>query len=128
MEGDTVLKMISTKNVVSGQDLSVRFDVVPNEIINRKDDEILSYQISGKLPQMGIEDKLKELLSQVEKEALKKGVLADVSGKIQGLPYDDIYGTARRIKGYGTEAKVKVLANSDIYTIGPLSLRLEVEI
>ncbi len=125
-DSSLVLKVISTKNVVVGQDLSVKLDVSPNELIFKKNQELLSFEIAGHLSQTEIQNKLKDLLAQVEKYAIIKGLIPGINGEIQGLPYDDIPNTVRRIKGYGTIAKVKVISNSDIFSIGPLDSRFEV--
>lgn len=123
---DVVLKVISLKNVVIGGDLPVRIEVSGNKIVYKEGDEIIRVDISGKLSQSEIEQKLKNLIETARFSAEKKGVFHDVKGSYGVLPYSEIFDTARKIKSFGVLAKVSIIAEQDIYSIGPLKIKFNV--
>ena len=124
MDSDIVLRIIASRNLTLGGTPLVRFDVQTNQLIYRKGEEIERSLISGKLSAKDTEQRLKDLLSKAEEAARKKGMLP--SG-LSTYPYEKIYDSVRRIRGYGTLSRVSVLAASDIYTAGPLVVEFKVQ-
>ncbi|MFA4967769.1 MAG: DUF3084 domain-containing protein [Candidatus Margulisiibacteriota bacterium] len=127
MDSAVILRIISNKNLTVGGNPLVRFDVSINQLLYHKGEEIQKGFISGKLTQSETEQRVKELFSKAEKAARIKGVMPDLTGSISISPYDKIYETARRIRGYGTLTKVTVQAAADIYTYGPLDADFKVQ-
>ena len=127
-EGDIVVRLISIRNVNVGGALQVRFEVAPNRRVFEKGEEIAYIDISGKLSQPEIEQKLKELLSLAHFAAGNKGVISQATGSLGEVPYSKIYETSRRIKGFDALTRVSVLAANDTYTIGPLEIDFSVKL
>src|SRR3989339_219748 len=125
--GDVVLRIKSMENVTIGSDLLVKIEVFSNELIYKKDEELINLIFSGDEPQKEIEEKLKDLLSTARFSATRKGVLPDVSGSFGSLSYSEIFDAVKEIKAEKRAVKVKILAKNDIYTIGPLNIRFKVE-
>src|SRR3989339_732677 len=105
-QGNIVLRIISSKNVVVGENLPVKFSVSKNKLIYKKGDEILRTVISGKLSQAAIEQKLKNLISSARMDASNKGVLPNVSGALGSVSYSDIFNVATKIKAANSLANV----------------------
>lgn len=124
MDSDIVLRIIANRNLSFGGTLAVRFDVQTNQLLYRKGEEIERSLISGKLSAKDTEQRLKDLLSKAEEAARKKGMLP---GGLGAYPYEKIYDSVRRVRGYGTLTRVSVLAASDVYTIGPLVVEFKVQ-
>ena len=124
MDSDIVLRIIANRNLSFGGTLAVRFDVQTNQLLYRKGEEIERSLISGKLSAKDTEQRLKDLLSKAEEAAGKKGMLP---GGLGAYPYEKIYDSVRRVRGYGTLTRVSVLAASDVYTIGPLVVEFKVQ-
>jgi len=124
MEGEIILRIIVNRNFSMGGTPAIRFDVLSNQLLYSKGDEIKHALISAKLSSTDIEQQLKDLLAEAEHAARVKGMLIGDSGT---FPYEKMYEAVRRIKGYGSLTKVAILAASNIYTIGPLSVEFKVE-
>lgn len=127
-DGEIVLQVISEKNVVLGGTLPIRLEVDLNDLVYRKDEEIFRSDLSGKLTQAEVEERVKELLSAAQAAAKIKGIIPDVLGSMGEVAFEDIYNTARRIRSYGILTKVKVIAAKDIYKIGPLAVKFDVSL
>ena len=127
-EGDIVVRLVSLRNVNIGGILQVRFEVQSNKLVFTKGEEISYIDISGKLSQPEIEQKLKELLSLSHFAARNKGVLPQASGSLGEVPYSKIFEVGKRIKGFDALTHVSVVAAQDIYTIGPLEIDLKVKL
>jgi len=127
-EGDIVVRLVSLRNVNIGGILQVRFEVQSNKLVFEKGEEISYIDISGKLSQPEIEQKLKELLSLSHFAARNKGVLPQASGSLGEVPYSKIFEVGKRIKGFDALTHVSVVAAQDIYTIGPLEIDLKVKL
>ncbi|MBI5699603.1 DUF3084 domain-containing protein [Candidatus Saganbacteria bacterium] len=127
-EGDIVVQLISIRNVNVGGTLQVKFEVSPNRKVFEKGEEIAYIDISGKLSQPEIEQKIKELLSLANFAARNHGVIPQATGSLGEVPYSKIFETGRRIKGYDALTRVSILAASDTYTIGPLEIDFQVKL
>jgi uncharacterized protein (DUF3084 family) len=123
---ELLVRLVSLKNITVAGVAQVKFEVQPNKLIFKKGEEIAKTQISSKLSQADIENKLKELLTQAHFISQGKGVIPDVSGSLGAVPYTEIYDTAKRIKGSAALVEVKVVAVEDIKSIGPLKIEFEV--
>jgi len=127
-QGDIVLRIVSAKNVISGANLPVRLNVFFNKMIYSKDEEILRVDMSGKLSQAEIESKIKDLLLTAQFAAKNKGLMSNISGAYGSVPYSEIYNAAKKVSAYDTLVKLKIVAAKNIHIIGPLSVKLEVEL
>jgi uncharacterized protein (DUF3084 family) len=106
----------------------VRFEVQSNKLVFEKNEEISYIDISGKLSQPAIEQKLKELLSLSHFAAKNKGVIPQATGSLGEVPYSKIFEVGKRIKGFDALTHVSVVAAQDIYTIGPLDIDFKVKL
>ncbi|MFA4905414.1 MAG: DUF3084 domain-containing protein [Candidatus Margulisiibacteriota bacterium] len=127
-EGDIVVQLISLRNVNVGGTLQVKFEVSPNRQVFEKGEEIAYVDISGKLSQPEIEQKIKELLSLANFAARNHGVIPQATGSLGEVPYSKIFETARRIKGFDALTRVSVVAAGDTYSIGPLTIDFQVKL
>ena len=127
-EGDIVVRLIAIRNVNIGGILQVRFEVQSNKLVFEKGEEISYIDISGKLSQPEIEQKIKELLSLSHFAAKNKGVIPQATGSLGEVPYSKIFEVGKRIKGFDALAHVSVVAAQDIYTIGPLDIDFKVKL
>jgi len=122
---EQVVMLQAVKNVASGGVLPVKFELMPNLLVYKRGEELLKAEIPSNLSASQIEDKLQDMWSQANYRAQSKGVLSGAQSIRAETPFNQIYNTAKRIKGANTLVEVKLLAAKDIYRIGPLEVEFK---
>jgi uncharacterized protein (DUF3084 family) len=117
-----VVKLIALRNTLWGEEVPAQFDVIENKLVFRKDEEIAAGEIPARLSAPEIEQAVTSILGLARQAALEAGVQPDTSGSLGRLPYSQIVDLARKIKSADRRASLKVYAQKDIYTIGPLDI------
>lgn len=117
---EQVVKLQAIKNVTSGGVLPVKFELLPNLLVYKRGEELLKAEIPSSFPLKQIEDKLQDMWSQANYRAQGKGVLSTTQA-----PFNQIYNTAKRIKGANALVEVKLLAAGDVFRIGPLEVEFK---
>lgn len=118
-----VAKLVVTRNVVWGEDIPVRFELSENKLIYRLAEEIANIDIPAGPTAAEMEGEITGLLKLVHQKAREAGVIPDVNGSLGSLPYSQIYDLAKKIKAGNKKVNLKVLANRNIYSIGPLDIK-----
>lgn len=122
-----VVRLIATQNVLWGEEVPARFDLLENKLIYPKGAQIAQGEISGSLTTSEIEHEIMSVLRTSHQMARTAGVLPDPSGSIGSMPYAQIFEMAKKIKLSNRKIILKVLADKDIYAIGPLEVRFKLE-
>ena len=117
---------MATRNALFGEEIPVRFEILENKLIYKSGQEIAETVIAANLSIPEIEQEIKRLLSLTHLSAMKAGVLPDPGGSMGSVPYAQILSLAQRIKGYKKGIRLKTLARSDIYAIGPLEIDFKI--
>jgi len=124
--GQNVLKAVVDSNVVLGQVVPIRLELVPNDKLFNKGEVIASGEIA-ETRQAAVEEKLKQLLSRAHQLAKEKGIVPDVSGSIGKIQYSEIFETARDVLLRNRKVKVDVITTRDIYSVGPLDVEFKLQ-
>ena len=128
-KGNWVVMVYSAKNYFYKDKIVVNFDYSPNMLVFAKDQEVARLEIpSSAQTKADIEEALAKLLQKVRVEALRKGILANpVTGSVGDIPQSVLEYTAQEIMKMKGELEVTALAASDIYTIGPMDVKFNIQ-
>jgi uncharacterized protein (DUF3084 family) len=123
--GRKLLRLITPSNVVLGQTVNGVTDIFDSKLVFRKDDVLLTDTVSGGLAQDDASDVLYTMLKQINPKAVAMGVLPDpLSGAVGNLNSLDFYEVVDRISESKRPRSITFLAANDIYTEGPVDIRI----
>lgn len=127
IQNDVIVKFLATRNVVFGEKIPILIKFYKNELVFEQDETIAHREIDGTLAPEKIEGEIKQLLSQVHIESIKKGIQPGPSGSIGEVPYQEIYQLSKKIHLYGRKVDLVAKAKSSTYTLGPLSIEFKLK-
>lgn len=120
--GENIVKVICLRNIIFGEKVPVRFEIVANQRIYKGGKVIAELAIVPSLSLPEIEQELKKLLSITNISAKQAGVIPDPSGSMGSIPYSKILSLAKKIKAHKKGVIIKTLAKNDVYSLGPLTI------
>lgn len=128
LESDAILITKASNNTVYGGQLKINFEALRSKLIYRKGEQLFFSQIERGLTIKQIEEKLLAFASSAMKKAQKDGVIPGMDGAVGHVSEIDIFNAARRVKGFDSLTNVSVLADSDIYSQGPVKVLIKVNL
>ncbi|NLF95305.1 MAG: DUF3084 domain-containing protein [Candidatus Riflebacteria bacterium] len=129
---DMVVGAIAAENINAGEQLGdVRFILLPNNLIFRKDQEIASVQIDGQLSRGEIARNLKQFMDEINQEVVRLGMIENpLTGRFGDLSSDSMlsfYDMVNRIKELNRKFILIAAVPEDTYAIGPLNVTFRFE-
>lgn len=129
---DLVVGAVAAENVNAGEHLgNVRFMILPNNLIFRKNQEIASVEINGKNERGEIARTLKEFMDEINLEVTKLGMIANPLtkrfGDLSSESMLSFYDMVNRIKTLNREIILIAVVPEDTYAIGPLNVTFRFE-
>lgn len=124
--GDFIVSVAAEQNTIFGETVHVRLELDRNRLIYPAGQEIASAFIPTSDSQPAIEQAIKNLLLKTNQTARRAGVVPNPDGTMGSLPYATILETAKLIKSTHRSVTVKTLAQSNIYSTGPLALEIKI--
>ena len=121
-----VVKLVAARNVLQGETVPVRIELVENRLIYPAGKEIAALDIPNGLTSAALEAEIMRLLRNSHNTARDAGVLPNTAGSLGSVPYSDISELAKKLKSNNKKVTLQVLAALDIYTIGPVAVRFRV--
>ncbi|MDR1885661.1 MAG: DUF3084 domain-containing protein [Synergistaceae bacterium] len=122
------LRLTALSNAVEGQAVEGLVSVFGSRRIFRGDEVLLEEVISGGLGQDNTADILYTLLKQINGRAVALGVMPDpLTGNVGNLGSVEFFDSVDRINESEGRRVVRFLAATDIYTEGPVNLRIDIE-
>jgi uncharacterized protein (DUF3084 family) len=123
----TLVRVIAAGNIMVGEPTLVHLETYDNKLIYHKGDIVCQEQIrdtSG-----NAELRLMQFLHSVNQTARDQGLLPDpITGNVGALTATEMFDTISRIRAYnGAEVVIKAVADTNIYTSGPLRINIHVE-
>jgi len=118
-----IVKLISTRNALWGEEIPARFELAENNLIYKEGEEIGGLDIPAGLSVPEMEQEILRLLKTSHQAARDAGVLPDLSGSMGSIPYSQIVDLAKKIKTSNKAVRLNALTRKDIYTIGPLEVK-----
>lgn len=123
-----VVILYASRNTYLHEQVFVQFDLRENKKIYNAGQRILSVKINGKEPSNQILIDLFNVLSQLQQAALNAGMIPDpVTNNFGGnLLVATLFTKRDQIKMMNGVARVDVIANKNLTTMGPLDVHFEV--
>jgi uncharacterized protein (DUF3084 family) len=129
--GRKVLRLTAPSNIVDGQVLEGVVTVFDSNLLFGEGEVLMSESVSGVSDNEEGGNILYTMLTRVNRMVVSKGVLPDpISGKVGNLDILDFYDVVDRIVADNKDggiSSVIIKAAEDIYTEGPVNVRIEVE-
>lgn len=129
---ELVVGAVAAENINSGEELgNVRFLVLPNNLIFRKNQEIASIEINGNRPRGEIASSLKNFMDEINHEVVKLGMIANpLTGRFGDISSDSLisfYDMVNRIKDLDRKIILIAVVPEDTFAIGPLNVTFRFE-
>lgn len=129
---ELVVGAVAAENINAGEQLgNVRFLVLPNNLIFRKNQEIASIEINGNKPRGEIASSLKEFMDEINHEVVKLGMIANpLTGRFGDISSDSLisfYDMVNRIKDLDRKIILIAVVPEDTFAIGPLNVTFRFE-
>jgi uncharacterized protein (DUF3084 family) len=129
---DLVVAAVAEENVNAGEQLgNVRFMILPNNLIFRKDKEIASIEIDGRNSRGDIARTLKDFMDELNLEVTRLGMIANPLtkrfGDLSSESMLSFYDMVNRIKTLNRPIILIAVVPEDTYAIGPLNVTFRFE-
>jgi len=123
---EMIVRLLSSINVVEGEPIVARFNILENKLLFKIDEEIISEEIESSEVYSEVEKKLLFLLRKVNIIAVKEGIIPDPKTSFVGtISPINLFDTVKTIIEAGTTMKVTVISIYDTWSTGPLRVRME---
>lgn len=129
---DLVVGAVADENVNAGENLgNVRFIILPNDLIFKKNKEIASIEIDGSTERSNIARTLKEFMDEINLEVTRLGMIANPLtkrfGDLSSESMMSFYDMVNRIKSLNRPIILIAVVPEDTYAIGPLNVTFRFE-
>jgi predicted transcriptional regulator len=129
-EGRKVLRLTAPSNIVLGQPLEGVLSMFESRLIYREGEILMRDRVWGVRSHEDGANILYTMLKRINRSAVAKGILPDpFSGTVGNLDSLDFYDMVDKIVVLGEAsraAEVTIAAAADIYTEGPVKVKIEV--
>jgi uncharacterized protein (DUF3084 family) len=129
--GRKVLRLVAPSNIVMGQTLEGVINIFDSELVFEEGEILMRESMRGFRTHEDAADVLYTMLKQINSTAVAKGILPDpFSGTVGNLDSIDFFDIVDKIVVDENDSErrlVTILAAADIYTEGPVRVRIEVE-
>ena len=122
-----VLRLSAPSNIVLGQTVEGVVHIFDSRLVYEEGTRLLSHTAGESLSHENAADLLYALLKQINRMAVGDGVLPDpISGTVGNLDSMEFYEAVDKIGESKGEKTIDMFAATDIYTEGPVNIRVEV--
>ncbi|MDR1482700.1 MAG: DUF3084 domain-containing protein [Synergistaceae bacterium] len=126
-KGRRALRLTALSNAVEGQAVEGLVSVFDSRRVFAKDEILMSETLTGEFGQDNTADVLYTLLKRINGRAVALGVMPDpLTGNVGNLGSVDFFEAVERIDDTDTQKTVRLMAATDIYTEGPVNIRIEI--
>ena len=127
-DGNVFVRLRAVANIIAGEPAICTVELVHNECVYKDNELIFSKVIDVSDIKYGLDREILAFLNEVNHTAVRAGVMPDpLTGKVGNLDAGTMVQTGEKMADLGGQVMLKAYARGDIYTSGPVLLRLEVE-
>jgi uncharacterized protein (DUF3084 family) len=124
-KNQTVIRLVSALNTLKGEPVITRFILDDNKKIFSAGQLIYQKEIIVDPDQSNVEQILSEILSELNTLGVKQGIIPQ-RGRIGSVSALNLTDVSRQLSQLNDRVLINAIAENDIYTIGPLRVRLEI--
>ena len=126
-DGNVFVRLRAVANIIAGEPAICTVELVHNECVYKDNELIFSKVIDVSDIKYGLDREILAFLNEVNHTAVRAGVMPDpLTGKVGNLDAGTMVQTGEKMADLGGQVMLKAYARGDIYTSGPVLLRLEV--
>lgn len=120
-----LVRVVSVGNIIVGEPAWVEFLIFDNRLTYHKGDIVFEKSMDEYNQYRSVEMKILAFLRDVNSRARQQGILPDpITGNVGQLDGQELFSTIREVEKVGERAHVTAIATEDIYTEGPLKIRI----
>lgn len=124
-KNQTVIRLVSALNTLKGEPVITRFILDDNKKIFNAGQLIYQKEIILVPDQSNVEQILSEILSELNTLGVKQGIIPQ-RGRIGSVSALNLTDVSRQLLQLNGRVLINAIAENDIYTMGPLRVRLEI--
>jgi len=127
-KNDKFFRVRTLTNVIAGEVSPCTLEIFDNLLVYRDDTSIYREQYNLKRNDSKIKDDvMMEFLSQVNRKAVMDGIIPDpITGNVGGMNAETVLKITSQLKRAGKQFVLEAKAEGDIYSSGPVRLKLHV--
>lgn len=123
-----VVRAMVPQNIAAGETVRVVYHVYESSLVFRKEEALITRVLRFKPSAEQGETMLSYMLRELNRMATSSGILNDpLTGMVGGIPANDFYDGVERLAAAKAPLRVTLLAARDIYSEGPVSVKIVVE-
>jgi len=123
-----VIRLEVASNAVIGERIDCTIDVHDSVLVYRKGEMLASEVVAKPLNEAEAEQALYNLLRQVNMKAQRDGVIPDpITGTVGNIEATEFFDVVNDLSKANPPFTVKVIADDDIYTEGPVRVKIEID-
>ena len=123
-----VVRVVAHRNTVKDEPVIAHLELYPNKHIFTKGETIIRKALDLDHNRDDIESTILQLLQQVNRIAVEKGVLPDpLRGTVGSISGAEFFAVVNQLKNQSGIVQLNVIADSDTSVAGPLKIKIVVE-
>lgn len=123
-----LVRIVAAQNLIRGERLIVDFDIHDNLLVFSKGEVVYRGSLDAYKDIRNYELQVLRFLKDLNHYAQSKGVLPDpITGNVGVLEGQELMDVIQKVKDYGGQCILTVIAKRDIYSQGPLLIDVRVE-
>ncbi|MBQ8089945.1 MAG: DUF3084 domain-containing protein, partial [Pyramidobacter sp.] len=122
-----VVRAIASHNIAAGEKVRVLYRVFESSLVFSADEPLIT-RVVRFVPDLDqAEVILSFMLRRLNLMSTQSGIITDsLTGTVGGIPANDFYDAVERISAAQAPLRITLLASSDIYSEGPVSVKIAV--
>ena len=123
-----VVRAIASHNIAAGEKVRVLYRVFESSLVFSADEPLIT-RVVRFVPDLDqAEVILSFMLRRLNLMSTQSGIITDsLTGTVGGIPANDFYDAVERIAAARAPLRITLLASSDIYSEGPVSVKIAVD-
>ena len=123
-----VVRAIASHNIAAGEKVRVLYRVFESSLVFSADEPLIT-RVVRFVPNLDqAEVILSFMLRRLNLMSTQSGIITDsLTGTVGGIPANDFYDAVERIAAARAPLRITLLASSDIYSEGPVSVKIAVD-
>ena len=124
-KGRWLVRMMSSSNAVEGEPVKITLQAYKTKLIFKAEETLYETLIPAQSPRNVVEEIVFKSLKMLNADAVRKGVLRDpLTGNVGSIDTAEFMDYIEGVTLSSTDKKLKIVAAGDIYTEGPVKVKL----
>jgi uncharacterized protein (DUF3084 family) len=122
------LRVLAAENIAVNEEVKIRFESGRSYLLYDEGEVLYRRLVEPQAENFNAEDVLHAFLRELKNQAIKNGVLPDpATNSVGSLEGEDFFEVVEKLKNIATPTIVNALALRDIYTEGPVRIKIVLE-